>query len=441
MPENWDVVVVGSGNAALCAAIAAKEQGRRVLVIEKADPDLAGGNSKYTAGAMRFVYNTNEDLLPLLQDPRRCEAAEHRLRTVLGRRSSRTTCWLSTMAARLSSEQKTLIGESYDVVRWLASHDVKFEPIYSRQSFQKDGRHIFWGGLTLAAEERRRWSRRCGAARLPQAGGEIRYDLRGGRPDRRRQRGRWRQDPERPARPRICRRDAVILGCGGFEANAELRTRFIGKDWAKAKVRGTPHNTGKGLEMAFKLGAQPYGLYDGLPRHADGPAYARLRQSRPAAPRAQALSQDLLLPRRHGQRERRTLRRRRQGLPQLHLRAVRSAVLEQPNHLAWQIFDARSTTCSTASTSSTTRTSSRPTRSMALIDEARRHRGQGQACAPLSIDFNAAVNADVAFDPTTKDGKNTHGLVLPKSNWAQKIDTAPFKAYPVTGGITSPMAA
>ena len=50
--------------------------------------------------------------------------------------------------------------------------------------------------------------------------------------------------------------------------------------------------------------------------------------------------------------------------------------------------------------------------------------------------FNAAVNHEVPFDPTALDGKNTDGLSPPKSNWAQRIDTPPFKAYPVTGGIT-----
>ena len=55
MDGNWDVVVVGSGNAALCAAIAAREAGRRVLVIEKAGPELAGGNSRYTAGAIASI--------------------------------------------------------------------------------------------------------------------------------------------------------------------------------------------------------------------------------------------------------------------------------------------------------------------------------------------------------------------------------------------------
>jgi tricarballylate dehydrogenase len=50
--------------------------------------------------------------------------------------------------------------------------------------------------------------------------------------------------------------------------------------------------------------------------------------------------------------------------------------------------------------------------------------------------FNRSVDARVPFDPTVKDGKGTIGLPLPKSNWALPIDTPPFKAYPVTGGIT-----
>ena len=69
MGKLWDVVIVGSGNAALCAGIAACEHSANVLMIEKADCNMAGGNTKYTAGAMRFAYETSEDLLPLLATP------------------------------------------------------------------------------------------------------------------------------------------------------------------------------------------------------------------------------------------------------------------------------------------------------------------------------------------------------------------------------------
>ena len=52
---------------------------------------------------------------------------------------------------------------------------------------------------------------------------------------------------------------AVILGCGGFEANPEWRARYLGRPWDSAKVRGTRYNTGDGLRMAMELGALPHG--------------------------------------------------------------------------------------------------------------------------------------------------------------------------------------
>ena len=66
--SNYDVVVVGAGNAALCAALSAQENGARVLVLECAPEDESGGNSRFTAGAMRVVYNGVEDLEQLMPD-------------------------------------------------------------------------------------------------------------------------------------------------------------------------------------------------------------------------------------------------------------------------------------------------------------------------------------------------------------------------------------
>ena len=63
------LIIVGSGNAALCAGISALEKGATVKILEKANEYLAGGNTKYTAGAMRFVYNNGDELKPLLKDP------------------------------------------------------------------------------------------------------------------------------------------------------------------------------------------------------------------------------------------------------------------------------------------------------------------------------------------------------------------------------------
>ncbi|MHA1538502.1 MAG: FAD-binding protein, partial [Alphaproteobacteria bacterium] len=66
--SNFEVVVVGAGNAALCAAISAAENGARVLVLECAPEDQRGGNSQFTAGAIRFAYNGIDDLKSVMPD-------------------------------------------------------------------------------------------------------------------------------------------------------------------------------------------------------------------------------------------------------------------------------------------------------------------------------------------------------------------------------------
>ena len=131
-----NVLIIGSGNAALCAGIAALEKGANVTMLEKADKELAGGNTKYTAGAMRFSYNDGEELLPLLKDPN-----DKRLKiTDFGQYSTEkfSQDLLSFNDGNpLTREQNTLISESYETMRWLSLNGVKFEPIYKDKVLKK----------------------------------------------------------------------------------------------------------------------------------------------------------------------------------------------------------------------------------------------------------------------------------------------------------------
>src|ERR1700730_12921825 len=68
LPASSDVVVIGAGNAAFCAALAAAENGVSVLVLERAPEEEAGGNSRFTAGAFRCVYDGVDDLKALMPD-------------------------------------------------------------------------------------------------------------------------------------------------------------------------------------------------------------------------------------------------------------------------------------------------------------------------------------------------------------------------------------
>ena len=126
----------------MSAGIAALEAGANVLMLEKASEQLAGGNTKYTAGAMRFPYENSEELLPLLSNP----DDERISRTDFGTytKENFSNDLLDFNEGRpLSSEQTYLVSESYDAVKWLAGHGVTYEPIYSRQSFEKDNKIIF----------------------------------------------------------------------------------------------------------------------------------------------------------------------------------------------------------------------------------------------------------------------------------------------------------
>ncbi|MEL7215700.1 MAG: FAD-dependent oxidoreductase, partial [Pseudomonadota bacterium] len=256
MPKT-KIIVVGSGNAAMSAGIAALEAGAEVLMLEKAGPDLAGGNTKYTAGAMRFAYEGSDALIPLLSNP-----DDPRIpKTDFG--AYTTDKFAADLLGfndglPLSPEQDILVNESYSAVRWLAGHAVTYEPIYSRQSFEKDGRYIFWGGLTLASENEGVGLFDMELAAFARLGGDIRYNagVTGLITDGDRVTGVRVGDEE-------LRADRVILACGGFEANEEMRAAEFGPDWSVAKVRGTPMNTGDGLRMAYALGAARYGRFDG----------------------------------------------------------------------------------------------------------------------------------------------------------------------------------
>ncbi|MEM9433054.1 MAG: FAD-dependent tricarballylate dehydrogenase TcuA [Pseudomonadota bacterium] len=423
------VVIAGSGNAALCAGIAALEAGADVLMLEKADEALAGGNTKYTAGAMRFAYQSGDDLMPLLRDPDDPRLAKTDFGSYTEEKFGEDLLDFND-GRPLSVEQQALISQSYETLKWLSSHDVKFEPIYSRQSFEKDGRHVFWGGLTLAAEHEGVGLFDQELAAFQRMGGEIRYGC--AVSDLTTAKGRVSGVVTQTGE--IISADAVILACGGFEASAELRQRHIGPDWDKAKVRGTPYNTGDGLVMAGNLNAQEYGFYGGC--HAtpmdlhmadfgnlDLPPGERKNYRKICYFLGVMLNAD-------GQRfVDEGINFRNYTYAQFG-----AAIMEQPNHFAWQIFDSKVFDLLYGEYSFHDAHFVEAETLDALVE---RLDGVDQQSARETLDeYNASVDDSTAFDPTILDGKGTIGLSLAKSNWAQKLDQGPFRAYPVTGGIT-----
>ena len=422
------VIVVGGGNAAMCAALAALEKGASVLVLERANEDERGGNTRFTAGAMRVAYDGLDDLLQIMPDL----SEDERANTDFG--SYPADQFFDDMA-RVTEYRanpdlvEVLVRQSQPTLVWMREQGIRFMPMYGRQAFKIDGRFRFWGGLTVEA-----WGGGAGLCEaefraVEKAGAEIRY---GARVISLVQDG-----------PRVCgvvlrqggyeetlHAKAVVLACGGFEANAEWRTRYLGPGWDLAKVRGSRFNTGDGIRMALDAGAVAAGNWSGC--HAVGwdrnaPPFGDLAVGDGFQKHSYPFG---IMVNGEGKRfvdegaDFRNYTYAKYG----------RRVLQQPGQFAWQIFDAkvehllrdeyhiREVTKVTADTLENL---------AARLDDV-----DTQAFLETIAAFNTAVRDDIAFDPTVKDGRCTEGLTLAKSNWANALDTPPYSAYAITCGVT-----
>jgi tricarballylate dehydrogenase len=422
------VIVVGGGNAALCAAISAASRGARVTLLERAPEELSGGNSRFTAGAMRVVYSGAEDLLRLMPDLTEQELARTDFGSYLAEQFyddlGRVTHYRIDPALA-----EVLVERSFDTLCWMREQGVRFLPLYGRQSYEVDGKVRFWGGLTVEA-----WGGGPGLVesltRIAQSHGVIiRYGTRAPQliVERTRLAGVM---AETAAGPDKFHADAVILACGGFESSASWRARYLGPGWDLARVRGTRFNTGDGIEMALKVGAAPRGHWSGCHAVAwdlNAPEYGDLDVGDNFQKHSYPLG---ILVNNEGRRfldegaDFRNYTYARYG----------AEILKQPQQTAWQIFDSK--VIGVLRDEYRIRQVTR-VRADDLPTLATKIEGMNAAGLLETIDeFNRAVATDVPFDPTVKDGRGTPGLAVPKTNWANPLDTPPFEAYGVTCGVT-----
>ncbi len=427
MPE-YDVIVVGAGNAALAAAVSAKEQGaRRVVALEKAPEELRGGNTHYSGGLFRFAFDRAEDLLCLAPDAERqapgfLTSVEPYPRARFGQDLARVT------EGRTDPElAELLIGRSHDTVAWMVAQGIVMEPAVSLSGVRVGGTIKWSPGAILRARHEGVGLSRMWFDIAARGGVEVRYATSAVRlvqDSRGRVTGVLVHDAE-GFRELSAR--AVVLGCGGFEANPEWRARYLGRPWDHAKVRGTRYNTGDGLRMALEIAALPHGQWTGChstPIDAEAPPHG----DRKLTDKTNRLSYPygVLV----------NVRGRRffdEGEDfQLYTYAkLGGIILGQPHGVAYQIFDAKVTTLLEGRYKTGT-----PAGADSLKELVEKLPVDRAACLKTLEDYNAAVAAATRFDPTALDGRAARGLDVPKSNWAQRLDTPPFVAYPVTGGIT-----
>jgi tricarballylate dehydrogenase len=425
----WDVVVVGGGNAALCAAISAAEEGARVLLLERSPPDERGGNSSYTDGLMRTVYESADDIRAFCPDLTDAEMeisdfgsyTEEDFFGDMGRitqyRTDPDLC-------------EVLVKNRRDTILWLRDQGVRFFPNFGRQAYKVNGKFKFWGGATIAVSSGGPGLVDALFATAERKGVSVCYNawVRELIHDEEGICGVVATGPERK-REKITA-SAVVLACGGFEANAEWRAKYLGPGWDLAKVRGTRFNTGDGLAMAIAAGAQPHGHWSGC--HAV--SWER---------NAEDFGELALTPQyqRHSypfcvmvNREGRRFVDEGADFRNYTYAKYGQAVLQQPGQLAWQIFDAKVTHLlrDEYRTRHVSKVSANSLEELAAkLDEM-----DGRQLLQTIDEFNASVKTDAPFDPNAKDGRSASSGGIPRSNWANRIDTPPFEAYAVTCGVT-----
>jgi tricarballylate dehydrogenase len=423
-----DVVIVGAGNAALCAALSAREQGASVVVLERASEDEGGGNTRFTAGAIRTVYNGVDDLRALMPDLTDEEVAITDFGTYTQDQFFDDMFRVTQYRCDADLAEK-LVTRSYDTLMWMKDKGVRFQPIWGRQAFKVDGKFKFWGGLTVEA-----WGGGPGLVEslwkiAEKSGIEIRYSTRAIELvyDDIAVRGVKVKSPDGVE---VIEARSVVLAAGGFEANHEMRTRYIGPGWELAKVRGTRFNTGDGINMALKIGAAPYGNWSGC--HAVGwdynaPEFGDLavgdnfqKHSYPFGIMVNADGKRFV----------------DEGADFRNYTYAKygRVILNQPGQFAWQIFDQKTTHLLRDEYRIKQVTK---VQADTLEDLADKLEGVDKAgfLAEMKA-WNGAVQTDVPFNPNVKDGRGTEGLQVPKSNWANPLDSGPFEAYQVTCGIT-----
>ena len=427
MNTQYDVVIVGAGNAALSAAIAAREQGAGVLVLERAPDYFRGGNTYFTGGIIRCAYEGIDDIRALIPDM----SPEEERAIDVGRYSQEDFYSdLMRVTDGLSDPElaELLVSQSHPTLVWMQEKGVRFVLSLGRQAFKVGDKYRFWGGLVVESVGAGKGLSDQQFEVAERMGVEIRYQYRGinllqdgmGRVS-----GIRAQGPDGfqdiPAK-------TVVLCCGGFEANAEMRARYLGPGWELAKVRGIPYNTGDGIRMALDIGAQPCGHWSSCHAVAwdlNAPPYGD--RSVTELYQKHSYPFGIIVDIEGG-------RFVDEGADFRNYTYVTYGreILRQPHGVAFQIFDDKvkhllreeyripQVTMATAET---------------VGELAERLDISRDGLAETVREFNSAVQ-EGKYDPTVLDGKGTVGISPPKSNWALPIDSPPFLGYAVTCGIS-----
>jgi tricarballylate dehydrogenase len=422
--QGYDVIIVGAGNAALTAALAANEYDVKVTVLEKAPFELRGGNTRFSGGLMRFAYSGEKDVMELMPNSTSKELSKLDIGTY-----SIEDFYNSVMRVTHGEADPELTRicaeQSLDTMKWMSKYGIEWD-FTSLFSISDGDRTRFTPGSLLQAKGRgiglsENLFKAVKTREIP-----VLYDTKflnllldhNGAVC-----GAKVQDKDGI---RQIKAKAVILASGGFEANPEMRAKYLGGMWDRVKVRGTKYDTGEGLQAALDIGAKPVGHWSGChatPIDADAPSVGELNHTDETNRLSYLYG---IMVNIYGKR----FVDEGEDYGQYTYAKTGAAILNQPMSRAYQIFDQKTLGL----------LEKRYKTGIPIIAETIEELAVKIGVPPKSLkktieEFNRTINTN-EFNPAIMDGKGTSDIEPPKSNWALPINTPPYVSYGVTCGIT-----
>ncbi|MBK9547232.1 MAG: FAD-dependent tricarballylate dehydrogenase TcuA [Dehalococcoidia bacterium] len=392
------VLVVGGGIAGLSTAISARQSGAETILIEKAPIEGRGGNTRFADAQMRFPHEADE-FGP--RDYSVDDMFEDLMRISRGRANPELI--------------RTLCENARQTAEWLTGMGLEWEKGYPHTAgYRRSPRSGGQGLVDLLYR------------RLEGLGGAVAYltgaiDLivrTDGSVAGVRARG-----PE--GITDIYASGGVVLACGGFQANVEMRVRYLGRFADSLILRGSRYNTGEGLRMAIDAGAQPAGQW--------GDYHSAVLDAR--SPKIECGVTALynyqmgIFVDRQG---RRFLDEGEDFRDHTYVKFSKF-IVEQAGGEAWCLFDQKA--YQREEFARAWRPVGPPVEANTLKELADGMELPAENLMDTVANFNAAIQPG-EYDLDRLDGKRTLGITPPKSNWALPLDSPPYLAIPVTGGIT-----